>query len=461
MTYPWMDIAQTLKNVSEIKGSNDNEKIVEMYRLCGHPEIKEDEVPWCAAFVGATLKLSGYKGTGSLLARSYLKHGKTLDKPVEGCVVVLWRGSKNSSKGHVGFYAGENSKSIKIFGGNQKDKVSIQSYPRNRLLAYVLPTETDTLPTNSILPTILQVNEQNAPPHLKTGQTPVETVTMPTDSDPLSPQFLAIHPSIEKWEGGYVDHPKDPGGATNMGITLRTLSSWRGRTVTKAEVKKLTNAEARRIFKAWYFDKVRGDDLPGPVALAVYNSGVLSGISRASRWLQQVVNSLGGSIEVDGEIGPQTLGAVHQINPTTLAAAYFDRYENFLRGLGTWGTFGKGWLNRLNDMRSIAQTIPVLPVKTAPTPADPAPAPTSPTDGSLTPVNAALGDAVGQMLNGRKTGLGILGLLATNLLPVLAPELAGALSMTSEGGATVWTSLLSALLAWGVLGKTEKWVVGK
>ncbi len=459
-----MDVARTLKDVSEIQGSEDNPRIVEMYRLCGHAEVKNDEVPWCAAFVGATLKLSGYKGTGSLLARSYEKFGEVLDKPVEGCLVVLWRKSKKSGSGHIGFYAGETSKGIQIFGGNQSDKVSVQTYPRNRLLAYVLPVKTDVLPTGSILPTILEVNAPNAPAHLKTGQNPMEAAPMPSNNDTLSRQFLSIHPAIEKWEGGYVDHPKDPGGATNMGITLGTLSKWRGRKVSKAEVQKLTSAEARLIFKTWYFDKVSGDQLPGPVALAVYNSGVLSGISRASKWLQQSVNSFGKNIDVDGEIGPETLGAVRQLNPQALASAYFDRYESFLKGLGTWGTFGKGWLNRLNDMRNIARSLPVLPAQAQPTQpklASSAPSPSSKSPPDLTPVNAALGETIGKVLDGQKTGLGILGLLATNLLPILAPELAGALSMTSENGGTAWTSLLSALLAWGVLGKTEKWVKGK
>ena len=80
-----------------------------------------------------------------------------------------------------------------------------------------------------------------------------------------------------------------------------------------------------------------------------------------------------------------------------------------------------------------------------------------PAASELTPVNAALGETIGKAFDGRKTGIGILGLLTTTILPVLSPELAGNLGMTG-GGETMWTSLLAALTGWGVLGKAEKWV---
>ncbi len=515
MTFPWMDIAKTFSGLSEIPGSDDNPKIVEMYSLCGHSQIVADEVPWCAAFVGSCLKLAGYKNTGSLMARSYEKYGERIDTPVEGCIVVFWRKSKSSGSGHVGFYAGESSSGIKVFGGNQNNKVNIKNYSRSKFLGYFLPTtsEQTNLPTNTILPTILDVNSSNAPAHVsQMGHMPTpakKDSSMPNQDITLTAKFLAIHPWIEKWEGGYVDHPKDPGGATNMGITLDTLSRWRGRKVSKAEVRDLSQHEARQIFKAWYFDIVSGENLPAPVALAVYNSAVLSGVRRASRWLQKEINKMGETIAVDGEIGPETLGAASRLNPQDLANRYFNRYEQFLRGLGHWGTFGKGWLNRLNDLRAGSLTLKTEFVP-APAPQPQVPIPQTPntnqgdpsnlvqlilalvlalkgnntsasllnndaiaqlikaaggnppsSENNLTPINRALGKGLGQLLNGRKTGLGILGLLGTSILPILVPDLADAIEMTSENGKTIWGSLSAALLSWGLLGKTEKWVAGK
>jgi peptidoglycan L-alanyl-D-glutamate endopeptidase CwlK len=99
--------------------------------------------------------------------------------------------------------------------------------------------------------------------------------------------------------------------------------------------------------------------MAAPVALAVYNSAVLSGPGRAVKWLQQALNALGQNVDVDGEIGPQTLGAVGRVDARALAAGYFQQFEAFLRGLKNFSVFGKGWLNRLNDMRTIAASLPV------------------------------------------------------------------------------------------------------
>ena len=159
--------------------------------------------------------------------------------------------------------------------------------------------------------------------------------------------FGKVQPIVDKWEGGYVDHPADPGGATNMGITLATLSRWRGRVVSKAEVKALTRAEAWKIMKRYYYDVVRGDDLPLPVACAAHNAAVLSGPSRSAKFLQTALRSLGKGVSVDGAIGPQSLSAVSECDPFQLANAFFQVQENYLRSLKHFTVFGKGWLNRL------------------------------------------------------------------------------------------------------------------
>lgn len=139
----WLDVASSHVGLKEVPGKGNNPKIVTMYAECGHPEIKQDETAWCAAFTGACLARVGLPNTGSLAARSYLKYGIALDKPRKGCIVVLKRGA--GWQGHVGFYVGHTSTHIKILGGNQGNAVSIASFPKSQLLGYRWPVES-TIP---------------------------------------------------------------------------------------------------------------------------------------------------------------------------------------------------------------------------------------------------------------------------------------------------------------------------
>ena len=88
--------------------------------------------------------------------------------------------------------------------------------------------------------------------------------------------------AVLRHEGGYVDHPSDPGGATNLGVTRATLAQWRGRAVSKAEVKALTRAEAAKIYRALYWDEIAGDALPAGLDFAVFDYCVNSGPGRAA-----------------------------------------------------------------------------------------------------------------------------------------------------------------------------------
>jgi lysozyme family protein len=133
-------------------------------------------------------------------------------------------------------------------------------------------------------------------------------------------------------EGGYVDHPADPGGATKFGITLKTLSAWRGAPVSKADVKALTKTEAGAIYRARYWDKIAADDLPAGLDLAVFDLAVNSGVARAKAFLQ--------------EIGVGEAQA--------LINALCDRRLAFLKGLSTWPVFGKGWGRRVVAVRKAA-----------------------------------------------------------------------------------------------------------
>jgi len=155
---------------------------------------------------------------------------------------------------------------------------------------------------------------------------------------------------VLKWEGGYVDHPKDPGGATNHGITRATLSKHRGKPVSKQDVRDLSVAEAGEIYRPRYWLAVRGDDLPDGMDLVAFDGGVNSGPSRGARWLQK-----GLGVAADGRIGPQTIEAAltHSTPVKAIQRACLARM-GFLRQLRTWSTFGKGWARRVADTEATA-----------------------------------------------------------------------------------------------------------
>jgi lysozyme family protein len=163
-------------------------------------------------------------------------------------------------------------------------------------------------------------------------------------------------------EGGYVDDPNDNGGATNMGITIGTLSKWRNYQVSKDEVKSLTRKEATEIYKSWYWDPVKADDLPSGVDVVVFDMAVNAGPSRAAKILQQTIG-----VTVDGKIGPKTIAAVKAMDPVEVVKAYTTARLDFYRSLGDWKHFGRGWTNRARKVEEVAlgvlsgQVAPTLP----------------------------------------------------------------------------------------------------
>jgi lysozyme family protein len=155
---------------------------------------------------------------------------------------------------------------------------------------------------------------------------------------------------VLKHEGGFVDHPRDPGGATNMGITLRTLREWRGDdTLTVDAVRNLTEAEAREIYLARYWNPVRGDQLPPGVDLAVFDWAVHGGVGRAARDLQTVLG-----VTVDGAIGRQTIEAAKRADPAEVISGVCERRLNHLRSRLHWDAFGRGWSRRVREIEEAA-----------------------------------------------------------------------------------------------------------
>lgn len=157
------------------------------------------------------------------------------------------------------------------------------------------------------------------------------------------PPVLAI---TLKHEGGFVDHPDDPGGATNKGITIGTFRRYRpGASVS--DLRAISGADVERIYRDGYWTPVRGDDLDHGVDLAVFDFGVNSGPSRSARNLQAVAG-----VKQDGKIGPVTLGALTSMRGDTIVKKLCGRRLSFVQGLRTWGTFGKGWSRRIADVEA-------------------------------------------------------------------------------------------------------------
>jgi len=147
-------------------------------------------------------------------------------------------------------------------------------------------------------------------------------------------------------EGGYVDHPSDPGGATNLGITQATLAHHRGGPVSKAQVRALTRAEAAVIYRQRYWAAIQGDSLPGGVDLLLFDFAVNSGPARAVRMLQRALG-----VSEDGVVGPQTLAALARADPAGVVDAVTRQRLGFLQRLPTWATFGRGWRSRVEAVR--------------------------------------------------------------------------------------------------------------
>lgn len=135
--YSWIKIARSLEGASEVKGSKHNPEILQMWKDIKRGGIKDDETPWCAAFVGACLERAGIKSSRFESAKSYLDWGIKLDKPVDGCIVVFTR----SGGGHVGFVVGQDSKgNLLVLGGNQQDQVKVSAFGLDRVSGYRWPS---------------------------------------------------------------------------------------------------------------------------------------------------------------------------------------------------------------------------------------------------------------------------------------------------------------------------------
>jgi lysozyme family protein len=138
-------------------------------------------------------------------------------------------------------------------------------------------------------------------------------------------------------EGGYVNHPKDPGGETNLGVTKRVYEKWGG---TK-DMKDLTVEDVAPIYKKEYWDKCKCDDLESGVDWAVFDWAVNSGTGRAAKAIQKICGAA-----QDGAIGPKTLALIGTQNTEYVIEEFGKIRQDFYESLKTFDTFGKGWTRR-------------------------------------------------------------------------------------------------------------------
>jgi hypothetical protein len=186
----------------------------------------------------------------------------------------------------------------------------------------------------------------NTPTASAPAATLLDTQAMPRGDA----RFLTCLATVLRHEGGFVNDPQDPGGATNLGITAATLAAWRGAPVTAEEVRALTEEEAREIYRARYWNRLRCDDLPAGLDLQVFDIGVNAGPGVAAKLLQRAVG-----VAADGAIGPVTLAAARAADARPAIDRMARLREEHYRGLSGFARFGRGWLRRTDEVRRAAQ----------------------------------------------------------------------------------------------------------
>ena len=337
----WLELAWADLGIAEAPGDADNPLVVRYYADAGHPEVRSDDVAWCAAFVGACLERAGIAGTRSLMARSYLAWGEAAPEPRVGALAVLSRGP-DTDIGHVGFLVGLTEANVVLLGGNQADTVSVQSFARSRLLGLRWPAT-----SAASQPAVIQAG---APAPRRNPA-----------ADSIFERALA---HVLEMEGGYDEDPYDPGGPTNLGITLCRVRARQGH---RAHLRQLRGAQGRaeghpvRHRAPHLPRRTTGRPLAVPScrrrsALFHFDAAVNQGVVGAARMLQQAVGA-----EVDGEIGPLTLAAVAG-GPSRKRSPPMPRFAaSATASLPTFWRFGRGWLARVDATLALASRSPPMP----------------------------------------------------------------------------------------------------
>jgi len=147
-------------------------------------------------------------------------------------------------------------------------------------------------------------------------------------------------------EGGYVDNPADPGGATNWGCTKAVWEQYIGHEVSKEDIRNLTKEDVKPLYKRNYWDAIHGDALPSGLDYCLFDCAINSGVGRATKFIQEIVG-----VFADGAIGNNTVTAINQMNTVTMINEFSDKRQAFLETLKTFPVFGKGWTKRVTEVR--------------------------------------------------------------------------------------------------------------
>lgn len=138
-------------------------------------------------------------------------------------------------------------------------------------------------------------------------------------------------------EGGYVFDSRDPGGETKFGISKRQYPN--------LDIRNLTLADAKAIYRRDYWDRAQCDKLHPDLAFDLFDGAVNSGIGQSIRWLQRAVG-----VADDGVIGPLTLAQIQRMDDTSALRARFNGHRlEFMTRLSTFDVFGKGWARRIAE----------------------------------------------------------------------------------------------------------------
>lgn len=159
--------------------------------------------------------------------------------------------------------------------------------------------------------------------------------------------------AVLEHEGGYVNHPHDPGGATNLGVTQDVYDAFRrSRGLDLRSVKFIGGNEVTAIYRDQYWNAVKGPELPAGVDYCIFDFAVNSGPKRAAKFLQRAVG-----VADDGKIGPMTLAAVNARQAKEIIEEVCEARLHWLRTLPTFKYFGKGWTKRVDGVRALAESM--------------------------------------------------------------------------------------------------------
>ncbi len=162
--------------------------------------------------------------------------------------------------------------------------------------------------------------------------------------------FDVCLPRLLAHEGGYSNHPSDPGGPTNFGITIFDYRKYVKPGATAADVRTMAVDEAKRIYRVRYWDAQRCDELPAGLDYAIFDYGVNSGIGRSAKVLRRLLGLSDRPISISDDV----LAAAHAADAATLVSKMCEERLRFLRSLRTWPIFGKGWGRRVAEVKATA-----------------------------------------------------------------------------------------------------------